>query len=60
MKYSIKMVDRSRFDYVTKGNEQIDLKEMIRFGFIGFPIDGGAKYFNSRNIVSITETEADE
>ena len=55
MKYSIKTVDGSRFDFVPEDNREIDLDEMMKHSFIGFPIDGGTKYFNVLNIVSITE-----
>jgi len=57
-------VDGGRFDYVDKGNHIPDLAEAInnmpKDCFYGFPVDGGAKYFNMRNVVSITEKEVDD
>ena len=59
MKYSIKTVDGSRFDYETKPGEEDSLMNFIKpeTVFLGMPIDGGTKYFNLRNIVSITERQ---
>lgn len=58
--YSIKTVDGSRFDFEEDQPPERTLVDYINNGatFIGFPIDGGTKYFNVRNIVSITEKEA--
>lgn len=59
MKYSIKTVDGSRFDFETEPGTGDSLMDSIDPGamFLGLPIDGGIKYFNLRNIVSITERQ---
>ena len=63
-KISVKCVDGSRFDYVD--NECL-IKEANEFVgswregcFFGFPVEGGFKYFNRDNVVSITVKEADD
>ena len=63
-KISIKCVDGSRFDYTDKcGMIEDDLDFMddcAKLLFIGFPVEGGFKYFNRDNVVSITVKEADD
>ena len=60
-KISIKTVDGSRFDYEDKDELIPDVKALLNSwpigAFYGFPIEGGYKYFNKDNIVSITEKE---
>lgn len=60
-KISIKTVDGSRFDYIDKDNLIKDVRTVLKGwpvnSFLGFPIDGGLKYFNKDNVVTITETE---
>ena len=62
-KISVKCVDGSRFDYVDETNlisdENNFLNECVLLQFIGFPVEGGFKYFNRDNVVSITVKEAD-
>lgn len=62
--YSIKTVDGSRFDYVDVDNLIISVENLVAHlaenCFMGFPVENGNKYFNLRNIVSITEREVDE
>lgn len=63
---SIKTVDGSRFDTTSDGVTQKTAEEMIleaaKSGahFLQFFVDGGNKYFNIQNIVSITEKEIDD
>ena len=60
-KISIKTVDGSRFDYIDKDNLMPSAMTLLNGSpvnaFYGFPVDGGYKFFNQRNIVSVTETE---
>lgn len=60
-KISIKTVDGSRFDYIDKDNLIQDAMTLLNKwpvnAFYGFPVEGGYKFFNQRNIVSVTETE---
>ena len=60
--YSIKTVDGSRFDFAFNPKWTQNPLEAIEDGiqFVGIPIDGGHKYFNTDNIVSITEREVDD
>ena len=64
-KINIKTVDGSRFEYYDK-NSVIDSVEDYIGGdyaantFVGFPVDRGTKYFNMRNVVSITEIDVDD
>ena len=63
---SIKTVDGSRFDIEIDPNLQKTVEDMIQeagdryVSFFKFPVDGGNKYFNIQNIVSITEKEIEE
>ena len=61
--YSIKSLDGSRFDWFPKDGQ--DLINELNAGsfsyskFIGLPIEGGTKWMNINNVVSITEMEVD-
>ena len=57
-KISIKCVDGSRFDYDATGYES-DIENAFGAHFISFNIDGGKKYINVDNIVSITDISTD-
>ena len=64
-KISVKCVDGSRFDYLDKDDKIPSLYNLLNSGlqenfFYGFPVDNGIKFFNTSNIVSITEKEVDE
>ena len=66
-KISIKTVDGGRFDYVDAEGKYKGIEEEINQTtsinpnfFIGFPVEGGTKFFNMVNVVSITEKEVDE
>lgn len=64
-KISIKTVDGSRFDYVDKDNKIPNLYNLLNSGisgnfFYGFLVENGIKFFNTANIVSITEKEVDD
>ena len=58
-KYSIKTVDGSRFDHEMQPEEKRTPIQMLNDGakFFSLIIDGGRKYFNVQNIVSITEID---
>ena len=62
-KISVKCVDGSRFDFVDKDGKVKDPDEFIfacaKSQFSVFPVEGGFKYFNRDNVVSITVKEAD-
>ena len=55
---SVKTVDGSRFEYIAESEE--DVEDMPSSGLYGFPVDGGIKYFNMCNVVSVTITEVKE
>ena len=56
MRYSIKTIDGSRFDCDIDAEPEELLKFIISKGsFFGVPFDGGTKYFNIQNVVSITQ-----
>lgn len=57
---SIKTVDGSRNNFIV---DDFDIQEFSSLDgnlYNGIPIEDGTKWFNLRNIVSITETEVDE
>ena len=61
-KINIKTVDGSRFEFydtevVVDSIENLINDHYSQNTFIGFPVERGTKYFNQRNIVSITETD---
>ena len=59
-KVSIKTVDGSRNDFIM---DDFDIQEYSSLDgnlYKGVPIDCGTKWFNLRNIVSITEREVEE
>ena len=58
-KISIKCLDGSRFDYDATGYDT-DIEYVIGAHFASFDIDGGKKYINVDNIVSITDTVIDD
>ena len=51
-------VDGSRFEYIAESEHEID--DMPSMGLYGFPVEGGIKWFNMQNVVSVTVTEVNE
>ena len=64
LKISIKTVDGGRFDYTDHYGQFLSIGELFQIWesgcFLGFPVDGGTKYFNRDTIVSITAKEIDD
>ena len=59
-KVSIKTVDGSRFDYEDRDGRFDNLEEELECNsFLIFPVEGGRKFFNIYQIVSISEKEVD-
>ena len=57
-KYSIKTADGDRFQF--ERDTPLDVQRIAQSVFNSFPIEDGTKYFNTGNIVSITERIVDE
>ena len=64
LKISIKTVDGGRFDYTDHADLIPSIGKLFQKWesgcFLGFPVDGGTKYFNRDTIVSITAKEIDD
>ena len=59
MRYTVKTLDGNRYEF--KKTAQIDFNRIPATRvFYGFLVDGGIKYFNIDNVVSITEYEEEE